>query len=340
MQKRVDAKIAEAYGPRGNSKTRSTMDEVENIPSSEIRPVLSQYMDAKKSAPPGDIVLVKSQDGDFYDTFFDDAVKFSEAGDTGAVVSFETSGDPAGPIVPMVGVPAHAIERFARNTVNNGFSLTVVEPGDAPKTSKKKTTPPPVAKKTDTPPPAAKSPSEPRDPVFVKREEQETRIINEAISDTELSIKRQQSIVDTTYDPIEKESRQKRLDSKKRTLKTLNGKRDEIVNKIRGIEQVSKWVNEGESAKTKKGKLNRKTDGRTLPPVSGRDHGDGVFVGDNGSVFLDGYAVANSTSKKSAAGIAAALKNLPGKSGDIDALSPSERKSVTAEIKRRLDLFK
>ena len=90
---------------------------------------MRQFLDIKDKHPDG-IVLFRC--GDFYETFFDDAVVASRALDI-SLTSRDKGKDDA---VPMAGVPYHAIRGYIAKLTELGHKVVIVEQTEDPKLAK------------------------------------------------------------------------------------------------------------------------------------------------------------------------------------------------------------
>ncbi|MDB5910369.1 MAG: mutS [Massilia sp.] len=81
-------------------------------------PVMQQFFDAKARQPDA---LVFFRMGDFYELFFDDAVKASAA----LGITLTARGKHAGQDIPMAGVPVHAAEAYLAKLIRAGFKVAV-----------------------------------------------------------------------------------------------------------------------------------------------------------------------------------------------------------------------
>ncbi|HEV2363081.1 MAG TPA: DNA mismatch repair protein MutS [Caulobacteraceae bacterium] len=94
-------------------------------------PIMAQYFAAKAQA--GD-ALVFFRMGDFYELFFEDAARASEA----LGIALTTRGTHAGKPIPMAGVPAHAAESYLAKLIRSGFKIAVCEQMEAPAAARKR----------------------------------------------------------------------------------------------------------------------------------------------------------------------------------------------------------
>ncbi|MGF1545649.1 MAG: DNA mismatch repair protein MutS [Parvularculaceae bacterium] len=94
-------------------------------------PMMSQYLEIKARA--GDALLFYRM-GDFYELFFDDAIKAAGALD----IALTRRGKHAGGEVPMCGVPYHAYEAYLARLIRQGFSVAICEQMEDPAAAKKR----------------------------------------------------------------------------------------------------------------------------------------------------------------------------------------------------------
>ena len=102
------------------------------MPSSNFAshtPMMQQYLTIKAENP--DLLLFYRM-GDFYEMFFDDAVKASGYLD----ISLTQRGKANGKPIPMCGVPHHAAEQYLARLVRQGHSVAICEQIGDPATSK------------------------------------------------------------------------------------------------------------------------------------------------------------------------------------------------------------
>ena len=107
------------------------MNERVTQPDAEATPMMAQYLDIK--AAHADYLLFYRM-GDFYELFFDDAVKASEALD----IALTKRGKHAGDDIPMCGVPVHAAEAYLEKLIRKGFRVAVCEQIEDPAEAKKR----------------------------------------------------------------------------------------------------------------------------------------------------------------------------------------------------------
>ncbi len=96
-----------------------------------LTPMMAQYLETKK-AYPGYLLFYRM--GDFYEMFFDDAVKASKALD----IALTKRGKLDGEDVPMCGVPFHAYEIYLSRLIKKGFKVAICEQMEDPKEAKKR----------------------------------------------------------------------------------------------------------------------------------------------------------------------------------------------------------
>jgi len=91
----------------------------------KITPMMRQYLQVKKEIPTDAILLFRM--GDFYEIFFDDAVKGSE-------IMGITLTKRAG--VPMAGIPYHALKNYLPKIIASGVKVAIAEQMEDPKQAK------------------------------------------------------------------------------------------------------------------------------------------------------------------------------------------------------------
>ncbi|MDP1737348.1 MAG: DNA mismatch repair protein MutS [Caulobacter sp.] len=94
-------------------------------------PVMAQYFEAKSRQPDA---LVFFRMGDFYELFFDDAIKAAAA--LGIAQTFR--GTHNGQPIPMAGVPVHAAEAYLAKLIRAGFKVAVCEQMENPAEARKR----------------------------------------------------------------------------------------------------------------------------------------------------------------------------------------------------------
>jgi DNA mismatch repair protein MutS len=94
-------------------------------------PVMQQFFDAKARQPDA---LVFFRMGDFYELFFEDAVKAAAA----LGIALTARGRHAGQEIPMAGVPVHAAEAYLAKLIRAGFKVAVCEQMENPAEARKR----------------------------------------------------------------------------------------------------------------------------------------------------------------------------------------------------------
>lgn len=99
---------------------------------SKLTPVMQQYVDFKNENPDA---LLMFRLGDFYESFFEDAVVISEK--LGLVLTARGT-DADGTDIPMCGIPWHASENYFGRLVRQGYKLALVEQMETPAQAKER----------------------------------------------------------------------------------------------------------------------------------------------------------------------------------------------------------
>src|SRR5271170_2391894 len=94
-------------------------------------PVMAQFFDAKARQPDA---LIFFRMGDFYEMFFEDAVKAAAA----IGIAQTHRGVHAGAPIPMAGVPVHAAEAYLAKLIRAGFKVAVCEQLEDPAEARKR----------------------------------------------------------------------------------------------------------------------------------------------------------------------------------------------------------
>ncbi|WP_018410244.1 DNA mismatch repair protein MutS [Methyloversatilis thermotolerans] len=102
---------------------------MENKDLSGHTPMMQQYLGFKRQYPE---LLLFYRMGDFYELFFDDAIRVARLLD----ITQTHRGQSAGQPIPMAGVPFHAVEQYLARLVKMGESVVIVEQIGDPATSK------------------------------------------------------------------------------------------------------------------------------------------------------------------------------------------------------------
>jgi DNA mismatch repair protein MutS len=97
----------------------------------DATPMMAQYLGIK-STHEGYLLFYRM--GDFYELFFDDAARASEALD----IALTKRGKHQGDDIPMCGVPVHAAESYLEKLIRKGFRVAVCEQVEDPAEAKKR----------------------------------------------------------------------------------------------------------------------------------------------------------------------------------------------------------
>jgi DNA mismatch repair protein MutS len=100
-------------------------------PEETASPLMAQYLAVKARH---DDCLLFFRLGDFYELFFEDAVKASRALD----IALTRRGQMQGQDVPMCGVPAHSYEAYLAKLIKKGFRVAICEQMEDPAAAKKR----------------------------------------------------------------------------------------------------------------------------------------------------------------------------------------------------------
>src|SRR5947208_9215175 len=103
------------------------------VPGKEnaVTPMMAQYLAAKRQHP--DCLLFYRM-GDFFELFFEDAVKASAALD----IALTKRGRHQGSDIPMCGVPVHAAEQYLERLIRKGFRVAICEQIEDPTEAKRR----------------------------------------------------------------------------------------------------------------------------------------------------------------------------------------------------------
>ena len=99
--------------------------------SPDATPMMAQYLGIKSAH---EDYLLFYRMGDFYELFFDDAARASEALD----IALTKRGKHQGDDIPMCGVPVHAAESYLEKLIRKGFRVAVCEQVEDPAEAKKR----------------------------------------------------------------------------------------------------------------------------------------------------------------------------------------------------------
>ena len=101
------------------------------IANHSVTPMMAQYLEIKSGYPDA---LLFYRMGDFYELFFDDAIKAAAALD----ITLTKRGKHLGEDIPMCGVPVHAAEGYLLTLIRKGFRVAVGEQMENPAEAKKR----------------------------------------------------------------------------------------------------------------------------------------------------------------------------------------------------------
>jgi DNA mismatch repair protein MutS len=110
--------------PDPASKKRTAKDNA-------VTPMMAQFLSIKKDHP-DDLLFYRM--GDFYELFFDDAVKAAAALD----IVLTKRGKHLGEDIQMCGVPVHAYDNYLQRLIRAGFRVAVAEQTENPAEAKKR----------------------------------------------------------------------------------------------------------------------------------------------------------------------------------------------------------
>ena len=106
----------------------------EQLPSAATdaaTPVMAQYLEIRE-AHPGYLLFYRM--GDFYELFFEDAVRAAEALD----IALTKRGKHLGRDIPMCGVPVHTAELYLERLIRKGFRVAICEQVEDPALARKR----------------------------------------------------------------------------------------------------------------------------------------------------------------------------------------------------------
>jgi DNA mismatch repair protein MutS len=107
-------------------------DELPSLPPTDgASPVMAQYLKIK--AAHADYLLFYRM-GDFYELFFEDAARASEALD----IALTKRGKHLGRDIPMCGVPVHTAEQYLERLIRKGFRVAICEQVEDPALARKR----------------------------------------------------------------------------------------------------------------------------------------------------------------------------------------------------------
>jgi len=97
----------------------------------QMTPMMAQYLSIKREHPE---CLLFYRMGDFYEMFFDDAVKAARALD----ITLTKRGRHLGDDIPMCGVPVHSHETYVARLIRQGFKVAICEQTEDPAEARKR----------------------------------------------------------------------------------------------------------------------------------------------------------------------------------------------------------
>lgn len=109
----------------------SPIEETASKKAASMTPMMRQYFSIKEKS--GDALLFYRM-GDFYELFFDDAVKAAAALD----IALTKRGKHGDEDIPMCGVPFHAYETYLAKLIRAGFKVSICEQMEDPAEAKKR----------------------------------------------------------------------------------------------------------------------------------------------------------------------------------------------------------
>ena len=115
---------------QSTAATRAS-EQPERNERSRATPVIAQYLEIKAAHPDG---LLFYRMGDFYELFFEDAVRAAGALD----ITLTQRGKHEGADIPMCGVPVHAADSYLARLIRKGFKVAVCEQVEDPAEARKR----------------------------------------------------------------------------------------------------------------------------------------------------------------------------------------------------------
>jgi DNA mismatch repair protein MutS len=100
-------------------------------PAAIATPAMTQYIAAKRAHP--DCLLFYRM-GDFYELFFEDALKAAPILD----IALTKRGQHGGQDIPMCGVPAHALDGYLAKAIRRGCKVAICEQMENPEEARKR----------------------------------------------------------------------------------------------------------------------------------------------------------------------------------------------------------
>ena len=115
-----------------NAPLKSIKAAKPTTPAAKVTPMMAQFLGIKEGA--GEDVILFYRMGDFYEMFFDDAVRAAQALD----IALTKRGKHNGEDIPMCGVPVHSAETYLQRLIKKGFRVAVCEQTEDPAEAKKR----------------------------------------------------------------------------------------------------------------------------------------------------------------------------------------------------------
>jgi DNA mismatch repair protein MutS len=107
------------------------MDHSQQLLDAKLTPMLQQYLEIKNQHP-GCLLLFRL--GDFYELFFEDAIKAAPALD----IVLTRRGKKDDQDIPMCGIPFHASDSYIARLIQKGFKVALCEQLESPMEAKKR----------------------------------------------------------------------------------------------------------------------------------------------------------------------------------------------------------
>ncbi|MCI5839502.1 MAG: DNA mismatch repair protein MutS [Peptoniphilaceae bacterium] len=105
------------------------MKEIDKFNYEDLTPMFRHYVDIKKEY---EDYLLFYRVGDFYESFFDDAIKISKQ----LQLTLTSKASGAEKKAPMCGVPYHSVDNYITRLVKNGFKVAMCDQVEDPKQAK------------------------------------------------------------------------------------------------------------------------------------------------------------------------------------------------------------
>lgn len=131
MAKNTAQKVADAQPVITDAEHSDIEKTTEDFIADGHTPMMAQYMVLKQQYP-GTLLFYRM--GDFYELFFDDAIKASAVLD----ITLTKRGKNKGEGIPMAGVPHHSFEPYLAKLIHAGFKVAICEQTETPEEAKKR----------------------------------------------------------------------------------------------------------------------------------------------------------------------------------------------------------